>query len=753
MAARSDAAAGTAAGPLELWGGVECTVNRVGDSVFTQLDRAGHTGRLADLSRFADLGLKAIRYPVLWETTAPDGIERADWRFADERLDELRRLGIRPIVGLVHHGSGPRHTSLLDPGFATGLAGFAAAVAERFPWVDDWTPVNEPLTTARFSALYGLWYPHARDDRAFVVALLNQCRATVLAMRAIRRVNPRARLVQTDDLSRTYGTAPLSATVDFYNERRWLAWDLLCGRIAPGAPMWSWLTARGATPAELEWFVEQACPPDIVGVNYYVTGERWLDHRLDRYPPCHHGGPPDGRFADIESVRALAMPSLGIAPLIEEVAKRYSLPIAVTEVHIDARREDQLHWLLEIWRAAERLRSAGTDLRAVTVWSLLGAFDWNTLVCQGRSYYEPGAFDIRAPEPRPTAVAVLARQLAAGEEPAHPVLEGEGWWRRPDRFSCTPAASSTAVAPLHLYRPHVAPEKRQPILISGASGTLGRAFAAVCTRRSLAFRLLDRAAMDIADPASVTAALQRWKPWAVVNASGYVRIDTAEADAERCLRENTRGAEVLAERCAAASLPLVTFSSDQVFDGTVARPRVESDVVAPLNVYGRSKALAEARVLAAHSGALVVRTSAFFGPWDDHNFLVQALRALARGEPFAAAADERVSPTYVPDLVDTCLDLLIDGESGLWHLANSGDVSWAEFALQAARSAGWPTDLLRPHRGPAPGQVAARPAYAVLGSERGWPMPPLHDALGRFIAARNDLRAIAEVARRAVGTA
>jgi hypothetical protein len=96
MAARSDAVAGTAAGPLELWGGVECTVNRVGDSVFTQLDRAGHTGRLADLSRFADLGLKAIRYPVLWETTAPDGIERADWRFADERLDELRRLGIRP---------------------------------------------------------------------------------------------------------------------------------------------------------------------------------------------------------------------------------------------------------------------------------------------------------------------------------------------------------------------------------------------------------------------------------------------------------------------------------------------------------------------------------------------------------------------------------------------------------------------------------------------------------------------------------
>jgi dTDP-4-dehydrorhamnose reductase len=740
MAPRS-AAAGSATGPLELWGGVECTVNRVRDSYFSQLDRAGHTARLADLARFAGLGLKALRYPVLWETTAPEGPERADWRFADERLGELRRLGIRPIVGLVHHGSGPRHTSLVDPGFATGLAAFAAAVAERFPWVEDWTPVNEPLTTARFSTLYGLWHPHTRDDRAFVAAVLNQCRAIVLSMQAIRRVNPRARLVQTDDLSRTEGTARMSAVVDFYNERRWLAWDLLCGRVVPGVPMWSWLLAHGATPQGLEWFVEHACPPDIVGVNYYVTGERWLDHRLDRYPPCCHGGPPEARFADIESVRALAMPSLGIGPLIEEVRDRYGLPIAVTEAHLGGQREDQLHWLLEIWRSAERLRAAGTDVRAVTVWSLLGAFDWNSLVCESRSCYEPGAFDVRAPAPRPTALAALARGLSAGEAPAHPVLEGEGWWRRPDRFSCPPAASTTPVAPLHLYRPHVAPEKRRPILISGASGTLGRAFATVCERRGLAFRLLDRAAMDIAEPASVEAALAHWRPWAVINASGYVRIDAAEADAERCLRENARGPELLAERCAAAGVPLVTFSSDQVFDGKVARPRVESDPVGPLNVYGRSKALAEARVLAVHPAALVVRTSAFFGPWDEHNFLVAALRALARGQPFAAAADERVSPTYVPDLVDTCLDLLIDGESGIWHLANAGDVSWSEFAARAAECAGLRTDTLRAVRGRAPWQVAARPAYAVLGSERAWMMPSLDDALARFVAARADLRA------------
>src|SRR5207244_4242258 len=159
------------------------------------------------------------------------------------------------------------------------------------------------------------------------------------------------------------------------------------------------------------------------------------------------------------------------------------------------------------------------------------------------------------------------------------------------------------------------------------------------------------------------------------------------------------------------------------FDGAVARPRVESDPVGPLNVYGQSKVAAEARVGAHHPEALIVRTSAFFGPWDEHNFLVHALRALARGEPFAAADDVRVSPTYVPDLVDACLDLLIDGESGVWHLANAGDVSWAELAAEAAARAGIPVASLRRTRGAAPGEVAARPAYAVLGSERGWIMP------------------------------
>src|SRR5687768_2371591 len=114
--------------PLELWAGAECTVNRVGDRFFDQVERSGHATRLDDLDRFAELGISAIRYPVLWERTAPDGLESADWSWPDERLGRLRELGIRPIVGLVHHGSGPPTTNLLDPSFAAGLERFARSV-------------------------------------------------------------------------------------------------------------------------------------------------------------------------------------------------------------------------------------------------------------------------------------------------------------------------------------------------------------------------------------------------------------------------------------------------------------------------------------------------------------------------------------------------------------------------------------------------------------------------------------------------
>lgn len=719
-----------ASAQLELWGGVECTINRVGDRYFSQIERSAHASRMDDLDRFASLGLRALRYPVLWEHIAPNGLAQADWSWPDARLARLRELALRPIVGLVHHGSGPPDTSLVDPAFPGKLADYASAVARRYPWVQDYTPVNEPLTTARFSGLYGLWYPHGRDEVTFKDALFNQCRGIVLSMRAIGQINPRARLVQTDDLGKTYSTPLLSYQARFNNALRWLGWDLLCGRVDERHDLWKWLVRDcHATAAEILWFRDNARPPDVIGVNHYVTSERFLDERIERYPAHYHGGNPRHRYADVEAARVLSTPTGGIQPLVAEAWERYRIPIAITEAHIDARREDQMRWLAEIWTGAQRSRNAGIDLRAVTVWGLLGSFDWNCLLTDRREYYESGAFDIRGGEPRPTAVAALAKQLSSGTLPDHPVLSGSGWWRRGERFIAAPVARKLRG---HVERPPTG-RNTAPILISGATGTLGRAFARICSQRDLNHRLLSRAELDITDIASVERAIDAHQPWAIVNAAGYVRVDDAERDIERCFRENTHGPSTLAAACARDGIALVTFSSDLVFDGRQQAPYVETDGTAPLSVYGRSKAQAETLVLDRHSAALVIRTSSFFGPWDQHNFITIALRALRDGRSFAAAQDTTVSPTYVPDLVDTCLDLLIDREAGLWHLTNGHAITWSDLALRAARLANIDASGLRACRSEHLQLAARRPGYSALGSVRSVLMPSLDDALGRYM--------------------
>ncbi|QIR35422.1 sugar nucleotide-binding protein [Tolypothrix sp. PCC 7910] len=720
--------------PLEVWAGIECTVNRVGEEYFDQLERNGHATRLDDLDLFAELGIQAIRYPVLWERIAPNGLENADWSWADERLERLRELGILPIVGLVHHGSGPRDTSLLDPEFPNKLAVFARAVAERYPWVTHYTPVNEPLTTARFSGMYGHWYPHGRDDLTFARALLGECRAIALSMQAIREVNPDAQLVQTEDLGKTYSTPKLAYQAELENERRWLSLDLLCGRITPSHPMWGYLRHGGVTEAELEVFLQNTCPPDIIGINHYLTSERFLDEHLENYPAWTHGGNGRDNYADVEAVRVCSEGLAGPRTLLQETWERYQLPLAVTEVHLSCTREEQLRWLHEVWNAAQELKDQGADVRAVTVWALLGSYDWNSLLTRCVGYYESGVFDLRSRSPRKTAIAKMVQELAAGRKPNHPILETPGWWHRPARL-VYPAVSCGNSSGAEGQRSRGGNGSR-PLAIIGATGTLGRAFARLCEVRGISYRLLTRQDMDIANPASIEQVLTELQPWAVVNAAGYVRVDDAEREPHICLKVNAEGPAILAAACAQHHVALLTFSSDLVFDGAVSNPYVETDNVAPLNVYGCSKVLAEKLVLQAYPASLVIRTSAFFGPWDEYNFVTIALQQLAAGNTFVAAEDAIVSPTYVPDLVHTSLDLLIDGENGLWHLANKGAVAWADLARLAAKKAGVSVNSLISVPSQELGFIAPRPAYSVLGSSRAELMPHLDHAISRYLEAR-----------------
>ena len=707
---------------LQLWAGPECTVNRIGDQYRDQLELTGFARRLEDLDRLAEIGAARVRFPLLWERTAPLEPGRYAWEWSDRRCQRMEQLNLKPIVGLVHHGSGPRYTNLLDPLFPQRLSEYARGVAERYPHIDAYTPVNEPVTTARFSGLYGFWYPHCRDDRSFVRALVNQMSATVLAMREIRKVNPNAKLIQTDDLGYTTTPGHLQYQADFENARRWLSFDLLTGRVTPSHPLWKYLLENGASEGELFCFAEQPCAPDIVGINCYVTSERFLDNRLSLYPPEWRYDNGRDRYVDVESVRVLGRLIGGFEARLREASERYALPVAVTEVHMGCTRDEQLRWLHEAWRSAEKLRSEGVDVRAVTAWATFGTVDWNTLVMRDTGHYEAGLWDVSGGTPRQTALVVLAKQLANGKAPDHPALLGTGWWQRESRLTYPPHGEVTSL-----------PTAGRPLLIAGATGTLGQAFARFCAMRGLPAHLLTRAELDIASQASVDTALARWNPWAMINTAGFVRVDEAEHE-PRQWRENVTGPATLARACARTGVRLLSFSSDLVFDGGKPSPYVESDAPHPLNAYGRSKLEAERRVLKLAPEALVIRTAAFFGPWDGYNFVARTLDALRKGERWRAAVDQLVSPTYVPDLVQAALNLLIDGERGIWHLANRGVVSWAGFAQMVAEAAGLDAGLVDPIPGVLLGQIAPRPRYSALHSERGLTLAKLEDAVTQYLA-------------------
>jgi len=296
-------------------------------------------------------------------------------------------------------------------------------------------------------------------------------------------------------MGKVFSLPYLQHQADYENERRWLSFDLLCGRIDARHSWYRAFIDAGIDWRQMAFFIEQPCMPDIVGINHYVTSERFLDRRARDYPAAFRCG--DVGYVDVQAVRVPHADGLtGFEARLREVWERYRLPLAITEAHHGGARDDQLRWLAQAWSAARSLREEGIDIRAVTVWSILGCVDWNSLLMQNNGFYESGLFDVRCDPPRPTALADAAAGLAKIGTFDHPVLDGAGWWQRGDRYFQSRAHH---VAPAIVVAP-------RELVITGGSGTLGRALSRICNHRGLAHHLLSRADMDIADEASVEAA-------------------------------------------------------------------------------------------------------------------------------------------------------------------------------------------------------------------------------------------------------
>jgi len=411
----------------EVWGGIECSINRIDNIFRDQLEDSGHYIRKDDIEKIANLGFDKMRYPVLWERHQPQQDTIIDWHWISNQLNKLRKHNITPIAGLLHHGSGPAFTNLLDQNFPFALSRYAGLVARKFPWLEYYTPVNEPLTTARFSGLYGHWYPHDSNERSFIRMLLNQVKGIVLSMKAIRAVNPGAKLLQTEDLSKSHSTGLLSYQADYENKRRWLTYDLLCGKVNHRHFFWQYFIDLGINKKDLFFFLDNSCPPDIMGFNYYVTSERYLYEDFQNiYAPGDGNG--QHQYKDTEAVRSGH--AEGLSSLLTEAWDRYRLPMAVTECHLNCEAPQQLKWFQETWENCCQLNRNGIPIQAVTAWSLLGAFDWNSLLTQNNQEYESGAFDIRSGELRWTALADMIKTLTDTGNCHHGLTAETGWWQQ-----------------------------------------------------------------------------------------------------------------------------------------------------------------------------------------------------------------------------------------------------------------------------------------------------------------------------------
>lgn|SRR5262245_7242313 len=285
------------------------------------------------------------------------------------------------------------------------------------------------------------------------------------------------------------------------------------------------------------------------------------------------------------------------------------------------------------------------------------------------------------------------------------------------------------------------------ILIAGRSGRIARDLIDAADGLGLEVAALGRPGLDLTDRDSVARVVEAVAPRAIINAAGLVVVDEAERDPARAFAINCAGPAHLAAAAAHAGVPLLHLSSDYVFDGAKTAPYREDDPLAPLNVYGRSKAAGEQAVLAAHAGAIVVRTSWVYGPYGV-NFLTTMLRLAAAQEIVRVVADQYGTPTAGADLARALLDMALrmatdaaGASAGIYHVAGTGETTW--LGLAEAIFAGW---AQRGHRvpkiqpiplaewpGPAPRPRDTRLDCSKLARAFGIRLPAWQDSLERCL--------------------
>ena len=342
-----------------------------------EMQSCGHYARWReDFALVQDIGVQYLRYgPPLHKTLLGPG--RYDWEFADLTFADLKRRNLVPIVDLCHFGVPDWLGNFQNPDFAAQFCAYARAFAERFPWVQLYTPVNEMYVCAVFSARYGWWNEQLSSDAAFVTALKHIVKANVLAMQAILAVRPDAIFVQSESSEYFHADNPAAIEpAELLNSMRFLPLDLNYGRRVD-SEMYEYLLDNGMTRHEYHFFLDsrlkQHC---ILGNDYYVTNE----HRVAA----------DGSTRPSGEV-------FGYDAITRQYHDRYRLPVMHTETNMaeGPLGTEAVNWLWKEWANVLWLRNCGVPMVGFTWYSLTDQIDWDSALRVRNQNINPvGLFDL-----------------------------------------------------------------------------------------------------------------------------------------------------------------------------------------------------------------------------------------------------------------------------------------------------------------------------------------------------------------------
>ena len=225
------------------------------------------------------------------------------------------------------------------------------------------------------------------------------------------------------------------------------------------------------------------------------------------------------------------------------------------------------------------------------------------------------------------------------------------------------------------------------IAVTGREGQVVRALVECGSRLGHQIVPVGRPELDLAqNPSRVGQALAAAYPDAIVSAAAYTAVDRAESERDLAFVVNERGARVVAEAANELDVPLVHLSTDYVFDGSKNAPYFETDLTAPMGIYGASKLAGESAVLAAHPNSVILRTAWIYSPFGT-NFAKTMLRLAREQEEVAVVADQKGNPTSALDLAGGILDVVANllasddqNKRGMFHMASAGEATWADFA-------------------------------------------------------------------------